>query len=399
MRIMRFSLFALLGCLASVSVAQANVTGVTNNEIKIGSVFPFSGPASAFGNVGKGLIAYVRMLNDQGGINGRQINLIAYDDGYQPPKAVEQTRKLVEGDEVAMIFGQMGTPGNSATVKYLNAKKVPHLFISSGAAKFANFNDFPFTTTGLLSYAVEGRIYAKYVGKNFPNAKVAILYQNDDLGKDFLGAFKEGVSSGLAEKITALSYEVAEPTIDSQVVNLKTSGADVFLIAGSPKFTAQAIRKAYEINWRPQIMLNFVSSSIAATMVPAGVEKAIGAISGALLKDMVDERWANDQGILEYRAFFAKYLSGADILDGNYMYGVTQGMILEQLLKQCGSDLSRENLLKQARSIQPQQFPLAIPGIKVNTSANNSMAWTQLQLRRWNGKGWEPFGEIFSALD
>lgn len=379
--------------------ASAQIVGVTSSEIRIGTVFPFSGPASSLGNVGKGLLAYVRMLNDRGGIAGRTINLIAYDDGYLPSKAVEQVRRLVEDDEVAAIFGQMGTVGNSATVKYLNSQKVPHLFISSGAAKFTNFKDYPYTTTSLLSYAVEGKIYAKYVASALPNAKLAVLYQNDDLGKDFLGAFRASLAGGSADRLVALSYEVSEPTIDSQVVSLKASGANALIIAGTPKFTAQAIRKAYEIGWKPMIMLNFVSSSIAATMVPAGVDKAIGAISGALLKDMVDEAFKNDTGLLDYREFFANYLPKADILDGNYMYGVTQGMILEQLLKQCGTDLSRENLLLQAHSIKPRQLPLALPGIKIGTSSSSNMVWTQMQLRRWNGRGWESFGEVIDASD
>ena len=377
--------------------AHAETPGITESEIKIGATFPFSGPASPLSNTGKGLIAYVNAVNERGGVNGRKINLITYDDAYSPPKSVEQTRKLVESDEVAFLFSPLGTPGLSATVKYVNAKKVPHLFVVSGATKFTNFAEFPMTTTGLVSYNTEGRIYAKYITRERPNAKIAILYQNDDLGKDFVIAFKEYFKDDFDKKVVTSPYEVTEPTIDSRIVALKSSGAEALFVAGTPKFAAQAIKKVKEIGWSPLFLINYVSSSVSSTIVPAGAENAVGIVAATVTKDPNDARWADDAGVKWYRAHFEKYLAGADIGDNNYLYGTQQGLILEQVLKQCGNDLSRENIVKQARSLKNLALPTLMPGIVVNTGPDNSMALTQLRLQRWTGSTWEPFGDVLNA--
>ncbi|WOH83080.1 ABC transporter substrate-binding protein [Bradyrhizobium sp. BEA-2-5] len=384
-------------CGAAAAPVRAETPGVSESEVKVGATFPFSGPASPLSNTGKGLIAYVHSVNDRGGINGRKINLITYDDAYTPPKAVEQTRKLIESDEVAFLFSPLGTPGIGATVKYVTAKKVPHLFVVSGATKFANFTEFPLTTTGLPSYNTEGKIYAKYVTQTAPDAKIAILYQNDDLGRDFVAAFKEVLKADFDRKVVTSPYEVTEPTIESRVVTLKASGAQAFLIAGTPKFAAQAIKKANEIGWSPLTIVNYVSSSVSATIVPAGADKAVGVVVATITKDPNDRKWADDPGMKWYRAHFEKYLPGADIGDNNYLFGTQQGRILEQVLKQCGDDLSRENIVKQARNIRGLVLPTLMPGITINTGPDNSMAYTQLQLQRWTGSSWEQFGGVLSA--
>jgi ABC-type branched-subunit amino acid transport system substrate-binding protein len=275
-------------------------------------------------------------------------------------------------------------------------KKVPHLFVVSGVTKFTDFAEFPMTTTGLPSYDTEGRIYAKYIAQTRPNAKIAILYQNDDLGKDFVTAFKGYLKDDFDRKVTVSAYEVTEPTIDSRVA-LKSSGAEAFLFAGTPKFAAQAIKKVDEIGWKPLFLINLVSTSVSSTIVPAGPEKAIGIVAATMLKDPADKRWADDPGVKWYREHFAKYLPGADIGDANYLFGTQQGQILEQLLKQCGNDLTRENIVRQARNIRGLVLPTLIPGVTINTGSDNSMAYTQLQLQRWSGSSWEQFGEVLSA--
>src|SRR5216683_2649258 len=372
----------------------ADAPGVTSTEIKIGGVFPFSGPASSIGLVGRGVLAYVQSVNDRGGINGRKINYIAYDDAYSPPKAVEHARKLVESDEVAFMFSQLGTPGNSATAKYLTSKGVPAIAIVSGSNKFTNVTDFPLTTTSLVSFDTEGKIYAKFLTRTLPNAKYAILYQNDDLGKDYVSAFKALLKSEFDKKVVAAAYEINDPTVDSQVVNLKSSGAEALLVAGTPKFAAQAIRKAFEIGWKPTILLNYPSSSVGATLKPAGLDKSTGVIVGTITMDPTDAQWDNNEGMKSFRAFVDKYMPGIDIADTNYLFGYTQGMLLEHLIKQCGNDLSRENIIKQAKSLKDVVLPTAMPGISINTSATNNMIWTQLQLQRWSGTNWEQFGEV-----
>lgn len=388
--------FALL-LAASAGTWAADAPGVAPTEIKIGGVFPFSGPASSIGLVGRGVLAYVQSVNDRGGINGRKINYIALDDAYSPPKAVEHVRRLVESDEVAFIFSQLGTPGNSAVSKYLASKGVPTLAIVSGSSKFTNVKDYPLTTTGLVSYETEGKIYAKYLSRTLPTGKFAILYQNDDLGKDYVAAFKAFLGADFDKRVVTAAYEVTEPTIDSQVVNLKSSGAEALFVAGTPKFAAQAIRRAAEIGWKPTLIINFPSSSVAGTLKPAGLENSIGVIVGTPNKDPSDPKWSDDTGVKAYREFFEKYLAGADITNTSYLTGYQQGMLLEQILRQCGNDLSRENVARQAKSIKDFLLPTALPGIRINTSQTSNMIWTQMQLQRWNGTSWDQFGEVLDA--
>jgi branched-chain amino acid transport system substrate-binding protein len=382
---------------ASLAFAE-NAPGVTATEIKVGGTFPFSGPVSSVGTTGKGLLAYVSYLNDKGGVGGRKINYIALDDAYSPPKAVEQIRRLVESDEIAFLFSQLGTPSTAATAKYLAARKVPSIAILSGANAFAQFRDFPYITTALPSFDTEGRIYAKYLKKVLPpNAKIAVLYQNDDFGKGYLAAFKTVFGDDFSRRIVSSSYELSEPTIESHIVNYKSAQAEALFIAGTGKFAAQAIRRSKEIGWKPLTIINFPSGSTAGTIVPAGVDNAIGVVTGTFSKDPTDPKWANDPDILNYRAIMAKYLPGADIADTGYLIGYRQGMLLEQLLRQCADDLSRENILKQARNFKDLVLPTALPGIKINTNETNSKTWTQLQLQRWTGSTWELFGEVLDG--
>jgi branched-chain amino acid transport system substrate-binding protein len=371
--------------------------GVSATEIKIGGVFPFSGPASSIGLVGKGLMAYIQLVNDQGGINGRKINYIAYDDAYSPPKAVEHVRKLVESDEVAFMFGQLGTPGISATAKYLKSKGVPSIAIISGSSKFTDVASYPLITTGLVSYDTEGKIYAKYLTKILPNAKYAILYQNDDLGRDYVNAFKSFLGKEFDRKVVSASYEVTEPTVDSQITNLRSSGAEALMIAGTPKFAAQAIRQASVIGWKATVIINFPSGSVGGTLAPAGLDKSVGVMVGTTNKDILDGSWKDDPAMQAYRAFLDKYLPGVDITNGSYLTGYQQGILLEQILKQCGNDLSRRNILAQAKNLKDVIVPTALPGIKVNTSETENMIWTQMRLQRWTGTTWQAFGEVLDA--
>jgi branched-chain amino acid transport system substrate-binding protein len=372
-----------------------NAPGVTATEIKIGGTFPFSGPVSAVGTVGKGLLAYVSYLNDKGGVGGRKINYIALDDAYSPPKAVEQIRRLVESDEIAFLFSQLGTPSTAATARYLAARKVPSIAILSGANAFTQFSDYPYITTALPSFDTEGRIYAKYLKKVLsPSAKIALLYQNDDLGKGYLNAFKAAFGEEFSRRVVLSSYELSEPTIESHIVNFKSANAEALFIAGTGRFAAQAIRRSNEIAWKPITIINFPSGSTAGTIVPAGVDNSVGVVTGTFSKDPNDPKWNDDPDMANYRTIFAKYLPGADIADTGYLIGYRQGMLLEQLLRQCGDDLSRENILRQARSFKDLVLPTVLPGIKINTNETNSQAWTQLQLQRWTGSTWELFGKV-----
>jgi branched-chain amino acid transport system substrate-binding protein len=382
---------------ASVALAE-NAPGVTATEIKVGGTFPFSGPVSSVGTTGKGLLAYISYLNEKGGVGGRKINYIALDDAYSPPKAVEQIRRLVESDEIAFLFSQLGTPSTAATAKYLAARKVPSIAILSGANAFTLYRDYPYITTALPSFDTEGRIYAKYLKKVLPpDAKIAILYQNDDFGKGYLAAFKAVFGDDFSRRIVLSSYELSEPTIESHIVNFKSSQAEALFIAGTGKFAAQSIRRSKEIGWKPITIINFASGSTAGTIVPAGVDNAVGVVSGTYSKDPTDPKWSNDPDTVNYRAIFAKYLPGADIADTGYLIGYRQGILLGQLLRQCGNDLSRENILKQARNFKDLVLPTALPGIKINTNETNSKAWTQLQLQRWTGSTWELFGEVLDG--
>jgi len=390
-----------IGCALVIAVGSsafaADNPGVTPTEVKVGGIFPFSGPASSIGLVGRGILAYVQSINDRGGINGRKINYIAYDDAYSPPKAVEHARKLVESDEVAFMFSQLGTPGNSATAKYLTSKGIPAIAIVSGSNKFTNVADFPLTTTSLVSFDTEGKIYAKFLTRTLPNAKYAILYQNDDLGKDYVNAFKALLKSDFDKRVVAASYEITDPTVDSQVVSLKSTGAEALLVAGTPKFAAQAIRKASEIGWKATILLNYPSSSVGATLKPAGLDKSTGVIVGTITMDPTDSQWDNNEGMKNFRAFVDKYMPGIDIADTNYLFGYTQGMLLEQIIKQCGNDLSRENIIKQAKNLRDVVLPTALPGIRINTSDRTNMDFTQMRLQRWTGTRWDQFSDVLDA--
>jgi branched-chain amino acid transport system substrate-binding protein len=381
---------------ASSAYAQKKYdTGATDTEIKIGQTVPFSGPASAYATIGKAQAAYFKMINDQGGINGRKINLIQYDDAYSPPKAVEQVRKLVESDEVLLTFQIIGTPSNAAVQKYLNAKKVPQLFAATGASKFTDQKNFPWTMGFNPNYFVEGRIYGQYILKNYPSAKVGILYQNDDLGKDYLNGIKAGLGDKAATMIVAeASYEVSDPTIDSQILKLKSAGTDLFFSASTPKFAAQAIKKNFELDWHPVHILDINATSVGATMQPAGLEASKGVISVNYGKDPLDPTWKDDAGMKKYFDFMAKYYPEGDKNSNFNTYGYSTSQMLVQVLKQCGDDLTRENVMKQATSLKNVVLDLALPGIVGNTSPTDYRVNKQLQMMKFNGERWELFGPI-----
>ena len=370
-------------------------TGATDTEIKIGQTMPYSGPASSYGQIGRAEMAYFQKINDEGGINGRKIKLISLDDGYSPPKAVEMIRRLVEQDEVLFVFQSLGTPSNSAIHKYMNAKKVPQLFVATGATKWGDPKDYPWTMGWQPNYQTEGKIYAKDILANLPNAKVAVLYQNDDYGKDLLKGLKDGLGDKASKLIVAeASYEVSDPTVDSQIVSLKGSGADVFINITTPKFSALAIRKVYDIGWKPVHYLNNVGLSVGSVLVPAGLEKSVGLITVAYLKDAVDTQWSNDPGMKDFLAFMAKYLPDAKISDSNNIYGYSVAQTLVQVLKQCGDDLTRANVMRQAANLKNLQLPLALPGVKINTSPTDFYPFESLQLQRFDGKQWVLYGSV-----
>jgi ABC-type branched-subunit amino acid transport system substrate-binding protein len=391
--------FALLAGSNTGALAQKKYdTGATDTEIKIGNIMPYSGPASAYGVIGKTEAAYFKKINDAGGINGRKINFISYDDSYSPPKAVEQARKLVESDEVLFIFNPLGTPSNSAIQKYMNGRKVPQLFVATGATKWNDPRDFPWTMGWQPSYQSEARIYAKYILKEKPNAKIAVLFQNDDYGKDYLKGLKEGLGDKAASMIVAEeSFETTEPTIDNHIVKLKSTGADIFFDVGTPKFAAQAIKKVAEVDWKPLHILNNVSASVGAVIKPAGYENAQGIISAAYLKDPSDPQWDNDPGMKQFLDFLAKDFPDGNKLDGSVVvgYGVAQTMV--QVLQQCGDNLTRDNIMKQAASLKDFRTEVLLPGIKINTSATNFAPVSQLQLMVFKGERWVLFGDVISG--
>jgi branched-chain amino acid transport system substrate-binding protein len=372
-------------------------TGATDTEIKIGNIMPYSGPASAYGVIGKTEEAYFKKVNAEGGINGRKVNFITYDDAYSPPKAVEQVRKLVESDETLVVFNSLGTPSNTAIQKYLNSKKVPQLFVATGATKWNDPKNFPWTMGWQPSYQSEARIYAKFLTKEKPDAKIAILYQNDDFGKDYLKGLKDGLGAKASMIIAEESYETTEPTIDSHIVKLKATGADVFLNIATPKFAAQAIKKLAEIDWKPMHIVTNVSASVGAVIKPAGFENAQGILSAAYAKDGADSQWDNDPGMKKLFAFLEKYYPDANKLDGAVVYGYGAAQTMVKVLEMCGDNLTRENVMKQAASLKDFTPDTLLPGVRINTSATDFAPIEQLQMMRFKGEKWELFGDIISG--
>ena len=390
---------AIFAATASPSLAKGKYgPGVTDTQIKIGNIMPYSGPASSYSVIGKTEAAYFNMINAEGGINGRKIDFISYDDSYSPPKTVEQARKLVESDHVLFIFDSLGTPTDTAIHRYMNHKKVPQLFIATGATKWNDPKHFHWTMGFQPSYQSEGHIYAHYILKNFPNAKIGVLYQDDDYGKDYLKGLKDGLGAKAAKMIVdAESYETTEPTIDSHILKLKASGADVFFDVAIPKFAAQAIKKAADIGWKPTHFLNNVSASIAATIKPAGFQNAQGIISSAYLKDPTDSQFKNDPDIVALNKFLDKYYPNADRNDANIVFGYAVSQVMVDVLKKCGDNLTRANIMKQAANLKDVTAKGLLPGIKVNTSPTDYAPLDQLQLEKFEGESWKRFGPVLSG--
>jgi len=398
-RMLLVSMAGLAVAVASPALAQKKYdAGATDTEIKIGNTNPYSGPASAYGLIGKTIDAYFKKVNAEGGINGRKINFISYDDGYSPPKAVEQVRKLVESDEVLLVFQPLGTPSNTAIQKYMNSKKVPQLFVATGATKWGDPKGNPWTMGWQPTYQAEGQIYAKYIMKNHPNAKIGILFQNDDYGKDYVKGLKDGLGDKAKTMIVSeLPYEPADPTVDSQIVSLKGSGADVFFNVTTPKFAAQAIKKAAEIGWKPLHLLNNVSNSVGSVLRPAGLEASKDVLSTGYLKDPTDPTWNDDAGKKEWLAFMDKYFPDGDKTSSFTVYGYTVAQTLHQVLKQCGDELTRANVMKQAASLKGLKHPMLLPGIEINTSSSDFYPIEQMQMQKFTGERWELFGPVISG--
>ena len=397
-RLAAISAAALLLSAGSALAQKKYDTGASDTEIKIGNIEAYSGPASAYGIIGKTEEAYFKMINDQGGIKGRKINFITYDDGYSPPKTVEQTRKLVESDEVLFIFNPLGTPTQSAVHKYMNAKKVPQLFIASGSSKWDDAKNFPWTMGYQPSYRSEARIFAKYVLANKPDAKIAVLYANDDFGKDYLLGLKDIFGDKASKLIVAEeSYENSEPTIDSHIVKLKGTGADVFINISTPKFAAQAIKKMHEIGWKPMHLMTDVSISIGAVMKPAGFDASEGVLSAGYLKDAADPQWKDDAGMKKFMAFVDKYMPGANVTDANMVYGYSAAQTMVHVLEKCGDDLTRANVMKQAASIDKFVPDTLLPGVYVKTSATDFAPIEQLKMMKFSKGKWDLFGDVLSA--
>jgi branched-chain amino acid transport system substrate-binding protein len=399
MRTLRRQLVAalalLLVALPSTFAAKQYDTGATDTEITIGQTKPYSGPASAYSSAGHVQSGYFEKINAAGGINGRKIKLISLDDAFTPPKTVEQTRKLVEQEHVLLVFNSNGTAANTAVQKYLNAKKMPQLFVSSGASKFNDPKHFRWTMGWLPTYYEEARAYAQYILKHHPNAKIGVLYQNDDFGKDYVHGLHDGLGEQSKRLIVAeASFELTDPTIDSQVVSLQASGADLFLNIATAKASAQAIRKAYDIGWKPLQFVSLVGSSVGQVMIPAGREKAKGVITVGFVKDPTDPQWNNDPAMQEWRAFMKQYYPEGDLNDWYNVYAYAAAQTLEHVLKQCGDELTRENVMRHATNIKDLRLPLLLPGISINTSALDYRVIKQVQLQRFDGKGWVRFGEM-----
>jgi branched-chain amino acid transport system substrate-binding protein len=388
---------AILVAAVTTGATAEDTPGVTATEIKIGNTVPYSGPASSYGVLGKLESAYFGMVNEQGGVAGHKINFISLDDNYSPPKTVEQIRRLVEQEQVAFTFGTLGTPTNSAIVRYMNQKKVPHLFVSTGADKWGDYKQTPWTIGWQPSYRTEAQIYTKYMLQQKPNAKLAILYQNDDFGKDYPNGVKDVLGDKFDKMVVTATYETTDPTIDSQITTLQASGADVLMVVAIPKFAAQAIRKVHDLNWKPMFILSNVAISVGAVMNPAGPENGIGIISAAYLKDSSDPTWKDDAGMNEWRAFMDKYMPGADQTDGGYIaaYGLSKTM--RQVLEQCNGDFSRANIMKQVANLHDVESPVLLPGIKLNTSPTNYHPITAMQLEKWDGKTWVLFGNVIQG--
>jgi ABC-type branched-subunit amino acid transport system substrate-binding protein len=369
--------------------------GASDTEIKVGNTMPYSGPASAYGTIGRAETAYFKMINERGGVNGRKINFISLDDGYSPPRTVEQVRKLVEEEQVLLLAGMLGTPTNTAIHKYVNAKKVPHIFVNTGATKWGDPKNFPWTMGFNLNYQAEGALYAKYILENKPTAKIAILFQNDDYGKDYVKGLKDGLGDKAAKLIVAeASYEVTDPSIDSQIVSLKASGADTFYNVTTPKFAAQAIRKVYDIGWKPMHILNNVSASVGSVLTPAGLDKSVGLITALYLKDPLDQQWQSDEDMKTYTAWFKKYYPEGDIKDAFNVSGYVVAYGLVHVLKACGDDLSRENVMKQMTSLKGLEVPMMLPGVKWTTGPDDYFLIESGQLARFDGKEWKRFGRV-----
>jgi branched-chain amino acid transport system substrate-binding protein len=394
----RSLLAAVLVALTSAAPAVADdMPGVTATEIKIGNTNGYSGPNSAVSVIAKLETAFFKMVNDQGGVAGRKINFISLDDGYSPPKTLEQVRRLIEEDQVALLFNALGTPTNSAIHRYVNEKKVPHLFISSGADKWGDYQHFPWSMGFQPSFRTEAQIYAKYILKEKPNAKIAILYQNDDFGKDYVAGMKDVLGEKFDKMVVTASYEATDPTIDSQITSLQAAGANVLLVAAISKFAAQAIRKVHDLDWKPLFFMSNASTSIGAVIKPARPENAIGLITAGYLKDPNGPMWKNDAGMNEWRDFMAKYMPGADTTDGAYVFAYAVSKAMLQVLKQCGDDLGRENIMKQAANLHDLELPTLLPGIKLNTSPTNYHPIRQMQFAKFDGSIWVPFGDVITG--
>ena len=392
----------LLGLAVGATPAAAQKKydpGASDTEIKVGNIMPYSGPLSAYAQIGRTEAAFFRMINEQGGINGRKINFISYDDAFSPPKTVEQARKLVESDEVLLIFQSLGTPTNNAIQKYMDQKKVPQLFVATGATKFGDPKNFPWTMGWQPTYQTEGRIYAKYILQNLPNGKIGILYQNDDSGRDYLKGLKDGLGPEATKRmiVAELPYDPSDPTVDSQVVALKTIGADIFFDEASPKFAAQAIRKAAEIGWKPTLFLASISNSVGSVLKPAGLENSKGILSSNYIKDPTDPTWKDDPAIKQWSEFMDKYFPEGDKSSTFTVYGYTLSQTLVQVLKQCGDELTRENVMKQATNLKDFEVGLLLPGIKINTSPTDYYPIEQMQMSRFNGEHSVLFGTAISG--
>ncbi|WP_398481865.1 ABC transporter substrate-binding protein [Tardiphaga sp.] len=398
-RLAALSAAAMLLAVSSTAVfAQKKYdTGASDTEIKLGNIVPYSGPASAYGAVGKAQAGYFKMINDKGGINGRKINFISYDDAYSPPKAVEQTRKLVESDEVLLMFSALGTPSNTAIHKYMNAKKVPQLFLATGATKWNDPKNFPWTMGYLPSYQSEGRIYAQYLMKEKAGAKVGVLYQNDDFGKDYLKGLRDGFADKSSSTVIEDSYELTEPTVDSHIVKIKAANPDVVVIFATPKFAAQTIKKIAELGWKPTMIVPGVSVSVGQVLRPAGFENAQGLISAHYAKDATDPQWKDDPGMIAYKEFLAKYVPDGNPADSSLMSGYNIAVTMAILLQQCGDDLTRANVMKQAANLKDIQQPTLLPGVKINTSPTDFAPIDQMQLMKFEGESWKLFGEVMKG--